>query len=248
MEDFHHAGNMPALLHELRPLLELAPCDIQNRSMDQRSAAAVVVDRQIIGTLDKPFGPKEPLVILRGSLAPGGAVLKKAAANPALFQHEGTAVVFESPEDAAQRIDDPSLQIQPDQILVLRHAGPKAAGMPEAGSLPIPSYLAKTGVKDMVRISDGRMSGTSYGTVILHIAPEAASGGPLALVENGDRIRVDVLAGRLDLLVDNEELQRRRTLLRLPTALDYGWTGYRRLHFDHVLQADEGCDLDLWSS
>ncbi len=242
MEDFHHAGNMPALLHELRPLLDLAARDIQNRSMDQRSASEVAVDRQIIGTIDKPFGPTGPLVILHGSLAPKGAVLKKAAAHPSLFRHEGTAVVFESPDDAARRIDDPALGIRPDQVLVLRNAGPKAAGMPEAGSLPIPSYLAKTGVEDMVRISDGRMSGTSYGTVILHIAPEAASGGPLALVQDGDRIRVDVSAGRLD----DEELKSRRSLLRPTTASDFGWTGYRRLHFDHVLQADEGCDLDLW--
>lgn len=242
MEDFHHAGGMPALLRELRPLLDLSARGIDGLSMEERTQGSVVVDRNVIFPLSSPLGPTGSLVALKGSLAPDGCVLKSAAASPSLFQHQGRAVVFESPEDAARRIDDPSLGITPDSVLVLRNAGPKAMGMPEAGSLPIPRALASRGVKDMVRVSDGRMSGTSYGTVVLHVAPESAACGPLALVQNGDLIRLDVTGKRLDLLVDDAVLAERRSRFAPPSPPQRGW---ERLHFDHVMQANQGCDLDF---
>ncbi|MEV4253708.1 dihydroxy-acid dehydratase, partial [Spirillospora sp. NPDC049652] len=174
-------------------------------------------------------------------LAPDGAVIKLSAATPELTVHEGPAVVFESPEDVALRIDDPALEITPDTVLVLRYAGPVASGMPEAGSFPVPRRLARQGVRDMVRISDARMSGTSYGTVVLHVAPEAAVGGPLALVEDGDLIRLDADAGELTLLVPDEVLQERRSRWTPPPAPARGW---RRLNAEHVLQAPQGADFD----
>jgi dihydroxy-acid dehydratase len=180
--------------------------------------------------------------VLRGSLAPDGAVLKASAATESLLRHEGPAVVFESAEDAARRIDDPDLPVTPDSVLVLRNAGPVGGGMPEAGSLPIPARLARAGVRDMVRVSDARMSGTAYGTVVLHVSPEAAVGGPLALVRDGDPIRLDVAAGELSLLVDPAELERRRAAWRPPDPPARGW---RRLYRQHVLQAHEGADLDV---
>jgi dihydroxy-acid dehydratase len=184
------------------------------------------------------------LVVLRGSLAPDGALLKRAAADPALLEREARAVVFGGLADLAARIDDPALDVAPGDALVLQNAGPLAAGMPEAGYLPIPAKLARAGVTDMIRISDARMSGTAYGTVVLHVAPEAAAGGPLALVRDGDRIRLSVAARRLDLLVEPDELARRRAALGPPVRLD-GARGWRRLWRDHVLQAPEGCDLDV---
>jgi dihydroxy-acid dehydratase len=183
------------------------------------------------------------LVWLRGSLAPRGAVIKRSAADPALFETTGRAVVFTSLEDLAARIDDPDLDVAPDDVLVLQNAGPRGAGMPEAGYLPIPGKLARTGVKDMVRISDARMSGTAYGTIVLHVTPEAAVGGPLALVRTGDRIRLSVREARLDLLVDEAELASRRA--ELPAAPPGPPTGYGRLFHEHVLGADQGCDLDF---
>ena len=178
--------------------------------------------------------------MLHGSLAPDGAVIKASAATPELLHHEGPALVFESPEEAAARLDDPELDITPDHVLVLRNAGPIAAGMPEAGSLPIPRKLAAAGVRDMVRVSDARMSGTSFGTVVLHCAPESAAGGPLALVRDDDRIRLDLTNRRLDLIVDEVELGRRRGDLRPYELPARGW---RRLHAECVLQANEGADL-----
>jgi len=242
MEDLHHAGGVPALLRELAPLLESDARTVEGRTMRHRIAESSCRVGEVIRSLDEPLGPGRALTVLRGSLAPDGAVLKCAAASPDLFTHEGPAVVFESPEDAAARIDDPALALTPDHVLVLRNIGPRAAGMPEAGSLPIPRYLAERGVTDMVRISDGRMSGTSYGMVILHVAPEAAAGGPLALVEDGDRIRVDVDTGSLELLVSEDELVRRRASWKPPDTPVRGWS---RLHFEHVMQADLGCDLDF---
>ena len=199
-------------------------------------------DDRVIRPLENPVAAGEALAVLRGSLAPNGAVLKRAAANGPLLQHEGTALVFEGLDDLAARIDDPSLPVTPETVLVLRGAGPIGAGMPEAGSIPIPAKLARAGVKDMVRISDARMSGTAYGTVILHVSPEAAAGGPLALVRDGDRIRLDTANRRLDLLVDDAELERRRDVYRPPPVPA---RGYARLHATHVLQADRGCDLDF---
>jgi dihydroxy-acid dehydratase len=175
-------------------------------------------------------------------LAPNGALIKKAAASPNLFRHRGPAVVFESPEDVANRIDDPTLGITPEHVLVMRNGGPVAAGMPEAGAIPIPRSLAQAGVRDMVRISDARMSGTAYGTIVLHCAPESAVGGPLALVRNGDTVELDVEAQRLELLVDEPTLARRRGEWHPAPLPERGW---RRLHTEHVLQADEGADLDF---
>ncbi len=243
MEDFHRAGGLPALMRRLSSRL-----DGDVITGDGRPLARVLADwpawsdDQVIRTLDRPVAPGEALAVLRGSLAPNGAVLKRAAATAGLLQHEGPALVFEDLDDLAARIDDPSLPVTPEHVLVLRGAGPIAAGMPEAGSIPIPAKLALAGVKDMVRISDARMSGTAYGTVILHVAPESAAGGPLALVRDGDRIKLDTAARRLDLLVDEGELARRRTEFRAP---DSPPRGYARLHAEHVLQADRGCDFDF---
>jgi dihydroxy-acid dehydratase len=243
MEDFHHAGGLPALLRRLASRLDLTMPAADGRTLgDVVSSWPEWTDARVIRTEREPVAPGEALAVLRGSLAPGGAVLKRAAASGALLQHEGPALVFEGLDDLAERLDDPSLVVTPDHVLVLRGAGPVGAGMPEAGSVPIPAKLARAGVADMVRISDARMSGTAYGTVILHVAPESAAGGPLALVEDGDRIRLDTANRRLDLLVDDQELARRRATWQPPPRPD---RGYARLHAEHVLQADRGCDFDF---
>ncbi|MDA8049073.1 MAG: dihydroxy-acid dehydratase [Rhodospirillales bacterium] len=242
MEDFHAAGGLPAVLYELRDLLHLSAVDITGTTLEQRLATPPpFVDRRYIRARDKPVSPVGGLVALLGTLAPRGAILKRSAATPALFEREARAVVFDGLEDLARRIDDPALDVVPEDFLVLKNAGPRsAAGMPEAGYLPIPQKLARAGVQDMVRISDCRMSGTAFGTIILHATPEAAAGGPLALVETGDRIRLSVAERRLDLLVDEAILARRRTLWRAPPVPARGWD---RLVAEQVLQADEGCDL-----
>ncbi len=243
MEDFHHAGGLPALMRRLRSSL-----DFNVLTADGRTLGEVVedwpdwTDDRVIRTLERPVAPGEALAVLRGSLAPNGAVLKLAAASGSLLQHEAPALVFEGLDDLTARIDDPALLVTAEHILVLRGAGPIGAGMPEAGSIPIPAKLARAGVKDMVRISDARMSGTAYGTVILHVAPEAAAGGPLAFVRDGDRIRLDTAGRRLDLLVPEDELARRRAAFKAPTSPA---RGYARLHAEHVLQADRGCDFDF---
>ncbi len=244
LEDFHRAGGVPVLLKALAPLLDDSTLGVSGVMLrDQLASIAPPADWQkTIRTIDKPLGARGALAVLRGSLAPDGAVIKCAAASKELLQHRGPAVVFESPEDAAERLDDPGLGITPQHVLVLRNAGPVGAGMPEAGSLPIPRHLATAGVRDMVRVSDARMSGTAYGTVVLHCSPEAAVGGPLALVQNGDMIELDVGARRIDLCVDDLELQRRRTnFVRAPLP-ERGW---RRLYAEHVLQAHLGADLDF---
>jgi len=208
------------------------------------AAPLAYVDREIVRPFDAPFQPEGGLVGLSGSLAPQGALLKRSAADSSLFERTGRAVVFTSLEDLAARIDTPDLDVTPDDFLVLQNAGPKsAAAMPEAGYLPIPAKLARAGVKDMVRLSDARMSGTAYGTVILHVTPEAAIGGPLALVRDGDRIRLSVRERRIDLLVDDAELLRRRAAWRPPVAVPA--RGYAKLYAEHVLQADAGCDFDF---
>lgn len=240
MEDFHGAGGVPVLLKNLESILDTEHVGVAGRSLGDLLSDVVVPRQRVIGTLDEPLGPPGALVVLRGSLAPDGAVLKVSAATPELLHHEGPALVFESQEDAARRLDDPGLDITPDHVLVLRNAGPVAAGMPEAGSVPLPKRLAAAGVRDMVRISDARMSGTSYGTVVLHCCPEAATGGPLALVRDGDRIRIDVTARTLDLLVDETEMTRRRAEFRPPPLPERGW---RRLYAETVLPASEGADL-----
>jgi dihydroxy-acid dehydratase len=244
LQDFHAAGGMQALLWELRDLLHLDCLTVTGETLGQRlSLPPAWVDRAVVRPRTEPFHPVGGLAALFGSLAPDGAIIKRSAADPRLFEREARAVVFESLEDLAQRIDDPALDVTPDDFLVLKNAGPASpSGMPEAGYLPIPRKLAQAGVKDMVRISDARMSGTAYGTVVLHVAPDAASGGPLAFVRNGDRIRLSVRDRRLDLLVEDAELARRRGAWRPPV---FPRRGYRRLYADHILQAGRGCDFDF---
>jgi len=244
LEDFHHAGGMPVLLKVLEPLLDLTARTVTGQSLGESLAAVPEPGpwQHVVRTLEAPLRPAPAMAVLRGSLAPDGAVIKAAAAPPELLTHRGLAAVFEGPDDAVRRLDDPSLALTRDHVLVLRNAGPVAAGMPEAGSLPIPRYLAQQGVKDMVRVSDARMSGTAYGAVVLHVAPEAAVGGPLALVRDGDLIELDTPRGRIDLCVEPEELARRRAAFVPPALPARGW---RRLYAQHVLQANQGADLDF---
>ncbi len=244
MQDFHAAGGMSALLSELKDLLHLDCMTVTGESLGTRIArGAPFVDRGVIRPRNDPISPVGGLVALFGSLAPRGAILKRAAADSGLFEKEGRAVVFESLEDLSARIDLPDLDVTKDDFLVLKNAGPRSAsGMPEAGYLPIPKKLARTGLKDMVRISDARMSGTAFGTVVLHVSPDAASGGPLALVRSGDRIRLSVRDRRLDLMVSEAELAKRREHLKTPHLPD---RGYARLYNEHILQADAGCDFDF---
>ena len=244
MEDLHAAGGLPAVLHELRDLLDLSAPTVTGATLGEvLGDGPGWVDRAVVRPIAEPSRDKGGLVWLRGSLAPDGALIKRSAADPALFETTGRAVVFGSLADLAERIDDPDLDVEPSDVLVLQNAGPRGAGMPEAGYLPIPGRLARKGVKDMVRISDARMSGTAYGTVVLHVTPEAAIGGPLALVRTGDRIRLSVSGASLDLLVDDAELARRRA--ELPPPQPVASRGYRRLFDEHVLGADRGCDLDF---
>jgi len=244
MEDFFAAGGVGAVLRELAEALHLDCLSVTGETLRQRLAREPAwVDRAVIRPLRDPFQKVGGLVALFGSLAPGGALLKRSAADPRLFEVEGRAVVFVSLEDLAQRIDDPTLDVRPDDFLVLQNAGPRGApGMPEAGYLPIPAKLARAGVKDMVRISDARMSGTAYGTVVLHVTPEAAAGGPLGLARTGDRIVLSVGRRQLDLRVDDAALQRRRAESRRAPIAE---RGFRRLYLEHVLQADGGCDFDF---
>ncbi len=244
MEDFHLAGALPALMRRLAARLDLSALAADGRALrDVLDSWPEWTDNTVIRAIDNPVAPGEALTVLRGSLAPNGAVLKRAAASGALLQHEAPVIVFDGLEDLAARIDDPNLPVTAEHILILRGAGPVGGpGMPEAGSIPIPAKLARSGVKDMVRISDARMSGTAYGTVILHVSPEAAVGGPLALVRDGDRVRLDFAARKLDLLVSGAELSRRRAELRLPVVPA---RGYARLYAEHVTQADQGCDFDF---
>ncbi|QDL91485.1 dihydroxy-acid dehydratase [Paroceanicella profunda] len=243
MEDLHAAGGIEAVLHELRPLLHLDTRTVEGRSLgDLLSAPPAWVDRAFIRPAQDPVSPLGGLIALRGSLAPNGAIFKRAAATPALFETEGRAVVFDGLEDLATRIDAPDLDVAAGDILVLKNAGPVATGMPEAGYLPIPRKLAQQGVKDMVRISDARMSGTAFGTIVLHVSPEAGVGGPLAAVRNGDRIRLSVAEKRIDLLVPQEEIDRRLAAIAPPPRPR---RGYRALYARSVLQAEEGCDFDF---
>ena len=243
MEDFHAAGGMPALLWELRDLLHLSARDVTGATLEKRLREPAFVDRRYIRARAQPVSPVGGLVALFGSLAPRGAILKRSAATEALFETEARAVVFDGLEDMANRIDDTALDVTEHDILVLKNAGPLTpAGMPEAGYLPIPQKLARAGVKDMVRMSDCRMSGTAFGTIVLHITPEAAAGGPLGLAQSGDRIRLSVRDRRLDLLVAQDELDRRRAAWRPPARPARGWD---RLIQEQVLQADEGCDLAM---
>ena len=245
MSDLHAAGGVGAVLRELKPLLHLDCLTVTGETLGARLAAEPTwVDRAVVRALDDPYQKAGGLVALFGSLAPGGAILKRSAANPALFEREARAVVFSSLDDLAARIDRADLDVTPDDFLVLQNAGPKSGyAMPEAGYLPIPAKLAKSGVKDMVRISDARMSGTAYGTIVLHVSPEAAVGGPLALVETGDRIRLSVARRAIELMVDEAELARRRAAWRPPAPPPT--RGYAKLYMQSVLQAEHGCDFDF---
>ena len=242
MEDLFAAGGIGAVLRELKPLLHLDCMTVAGETLGQRLAVETgPVDRSVVRPFADPLQPKGGLVALFGSLAPKGAIFKRSAADPKLFEQEGRAVVFTSLEDLSARVDDPDLDVSPDDFLVLQNAGPlSTSGMPEAGYLPIPGKLARVGVKDMVRISDARMSGTAYGSIVLHVTPDAASGGPLAKVRNGDRIRLSVAERRLDLLVAPEELSRRPF-----TAPHVPERGYASLYRREILQADRGCDFDF---
>jgi dihydroxy-acid dehydratase len=250
MEHFHHAGGVPKLMAQLGDLLDLDAKTITGATLrDVVAGAEDVPGQDAIRPRDNPIKPEGAMAVLHGNLAPRGAVIKHSAASPKLLQHTGRAVVFESVEDMTLRVDDPALDVTADDVLVLRNAGPKGApGMPEAGYLPIPKKLGRAGVKDMVRISDARMSGTAFGTIVLHITPESADGGPLGLVRNGDRISLDVPARRIELLVDDAELQKRRKQAGdapPPGAAPVPDRGYAALFHRTVLQADEGCDFDF---
>jgi dihydroxy-acid dehydratase len=247
MEHLHHAGGVPKLLRQLGDLLDLEARTIAGGTLRELVATAEEVPGQsVIRSVANPIRSSGAIAVLHGNLAPRGAVIKHSAATAALLQHTGRAIVFESVADLITRIDDADLDVRAEDILVLRNAGPKGGpGMPEAGYLPIPKKLGRQGVNDMVRISDARMSGTAFGTIVLHITPESAAGGPLAVVRTDDRIRLDVAARRIDLLVDDAELSRRMGLLaaRAPPAPPP--RGYARLFHQTVLQADEGCDFDF---
>ncbi len=247
MEHFHWAGGVPKLMKELGDHLDRSAPTIDGRTIGEIADAAEDIPNQtIIRTAASPVKPTGGMAVLRGNLAPGGAVIKHSAASPALLTHTGRAVVFSSVEDMVRRMDDPDLDVKADDVLVLTNAGPKGApGMPEAGYIPIPKKLAQAGVKDMVRISDARMSGTAFGTIVLHITPESAVGGPLGLVRDGDMIRLDVEAREIALLVDAAELERRKGEWQPPAHLAQESRGYRHLYLTTVLQADEGCDFDF---
>jgi len=246
MSDLYAAGGIGAVLRELKPLLHLDAMTVTGETMGERLAheEGAWVDRAVVRSIEEPLAKEGGLVALFGSLAPNGAILKRSAADANLFEREGRAVVFSSLDDLAARVDDPALDITPDDFMVLQNAGPKSGyAMPEAGYLPIPQKLARAGLKDMVRISDARMSGTAYGTIVLHVSPEAAAGGPLALVRNGDRIRLSVKNRSIDLLVPEKELAERKKSWQPPVAVPA--RGYAKLYMDHVLQAEHGCDFDF---
>lgn len=248
MEDFHDAGGMATLLRELKPLLHLDAMTVTGRTLGEELDRHPPPFRQsVIRASKDPIYPQGGIAVLRGNLAPGGAIIKQSAADPLLMEHEGRAVVFENAADLACRIDDPELDVTAQDIIVLKNIGPKGGpGMPEAGYIPIPKKLAMAGVKDIVRISDGRMSGTAFGTIVLHVTPESAEGGPLALVQNGDRIRLSVANRELTLLVSDEELRQRRKTR--PAAAQSPERGYAKLYFDTVTQADEGVDFNFLKS
>jgi dihydroxy-acid dehydratase len=245
MEDFHHAGGMATLLRELKPLLRLEAMTVTGRTLGEemeRHGKPFVQD--VVRPFNDPIYPQGGIAVLRGNLAPGGAIIKQSAADAKLMEHEGRAVVFENSADMAERIDRDDLDVTADDILVLKNIGPKGApGMPEAGYIPIPKKLARAGVKDIVRVSDGRMSGTAFGTIVLHVTPESAIGGPLAYVRNGDRIRLSVAQRAISLLVSDEELARRA--IEQPVVPPTAERGYRKLFLQSVTQADQGVDFDF---
>jgi dihydroxy-acid dehydratase len=245
MSDLYAAGGVGAVMRELKSLLHLDCMTVAGISLKEvLEKHPAWVDRTVVKKFEEPLAKQGGLVALFGSLAPNGAILKRSAADPKLFEKEGRAVVFSSLDDLSERIDDPALDVTSDDFLVLQNAGPKSGyAMPEAGYLPIPAKLARAGVKDMVRISDARMSGTAYGTIVLHVSPEAAVGGPLALVRNGDRIKLSVRERKIDLLISESETQKRKSGWKAPVTPPT--RGYAKLYMDHVLQAEHGCDFDF---
>ncbi|MEZ5661161.1 MAG: IlvD/Edd family dehydratase [Burkholderiaceae bacterium] len=247
MEDLHKAGGLAAVLRELRPLLNLDALTVTGRTLgEELDSAGPGFAQTVVRSRENPIYPQGGIAFLRGNLAPDGAIIKQSAASPGLMEHEGRAVVFEDLADLAARIDAPDLDVTADDVLVLRNIGPKGApGMPEAGYIPIPRKLARAGVRDMVRISDGRMSGTAAGTIVLHVTPESADGGPLALVQTGDRIRLSVAERALELRVSAQELDRRRRALAPPQPRAGDDRGYRALYLRSVTQAGQGCDFDF---
>ncbi|CAM9765389.1 unnamed protein product, partial [Ectocarpus sp. 12 AP-2014] len=244
MEHLHHAGGLAALLREMRPLLHLDTMTINGRTLGENlDASPQILNQQVVRSNENPIYAQGGMAVVKGNLAPGCAIIKQSAASETLMHHTGRAVVFTGLKDLANRIDDPDLDVNADDVLVLQNIGPKGApGMPEAGYIPIPKKLAAQGVKDMVRISDGRMSGTAGGTIVLHISPEAAEMGPLALVQNGDLIQLNVAERRLNLMVDEVELATRREALQ-PSIKPEKERGYRRLFLEQILQAEQGCDF-----
>ena len=247
MEHFHHAGGVPKLMKQLGDLLDLNAKTITGQTLrDVVAGAEEVPGQDAIRSRNDPITPEGAMAVLHGNLAPRGAIIKHSAATQRLLQHTGRAIVFESVEDMTLRVDDPKLDVNADDVLVLRNAGPKGApGMPEAGYLPIPQKLLRAGVKDMVRISDARMSGTAFGTIVLHITPESAVGGPLALVKTGDTIKLDVKGRKIDLMVDAAELKKRQAALAKRATPEWAKRGYAHLFNETITQADEGCDFDF---
>ncbi len=244
MEDVFYAGGLPALIQELKGHLDLGSLTVTGRSVGENNAGAQCYNREVIASADQPFKEAAGIAVLRGNLCPDGAIIKPSAAAPDLMKHRGRAVVFEHIEDYHARIDDPNLDVDAACVLVLKGIGPRGfPGMPEAGKFNLPKKLLEKGVRDMVCISDGRRSGTAYGTIVLHVAPESAVGGPLALVQSGDFVELDVAARRLHLDVPEAELARRRAAWTPPAPRQE--RGYARLYTDHVLQADRGADLDF---
>jgi dihydroxy-acid dehydratase len=244
MEDFYYAGGLPAVVQELKDELDLDALTVTGKSMGENTEGAPCYDRQTIGTLKEPFQERAGLAVLHGNLCENGAIIKPSAATAELTQHRGRAVVFDDINDLHARIDDPDLDVDETCILVLKNVGPKGyPGMPEVGNFELPKKLLELGVRDMIRISDGRMSGTAFGTVVLHVAPEAAVGGNLALVESGDFIELDVPNRRLHLDVSDAELARRRKGWRQPKP--HMERGYVSIYLNHVQQADQGVDFDF---
>jgi L-arabonate dehydrase len=244
MEDFYYAGGVPAVVRELADVIHRDAITVNGKTMGENTADAPCWNREVIHELSKPIRERAGLAVVRGNLAPNGAVIKPSAATPSLLKHRGRAVVFESIEDFKARIDHPDLEINETSVMVLKGAGPKGyPGMPEVGNMPLPAKLLARGITDLVRISDARMSGTAYGTVVLHVSPESAAGGTLAVVENGDEIELDIETRKLELRVPDDELNRRRAAWKQEPVTWSG--GYQRLYIDHVLQADQGADLDF---
>jgi L-arabonate dehydrase len=244
MEDLYYAGGIPAVVRELGDLIHRDAPTVNGKTMGENTADAPCWNREVIREFKSPIREHAGIAVLRGNLAPNGAVIKPSAATPRLLKHRGKAVVFENIEDLRARTDDPALDIDENSVMVLKGAGPRGyPGMPEVGNMPIPKKLLERGITDIVRISDGRMSGTAYGTVVLHVSPESAVGGTLAFVQNGDMIELDIDSRKIELCVPDEEIAKRRASWNPPAPRAAG--GYQRLYIDHVTQSDQGADLDF---